>query len=185
MSECCAPRNSLRQANKADKVDLGSQLLADLSHLSHLPPPKMTSLISLRAISLGLSLSYLVILALILSLTISGMSFISRKPSRKYVKPESSSMSAKSFKVTDLSSVLAGRSISTFGPYFYISTMRSSSYSLWTSKCSIIILWHNLLRLSQYCQLYMWWLKLSSLSLFIWTPYLYDKWEISISSARN
>ena len=129
-NECSAPRNSLWKVNQADIDDLSSQVLADLSQLSHLPPPKMTSLISFKATSLGLSLSYLINLALILSLTVSGISFISRKPSRKFVRPESSSMRAKSFRVTVLSTYLGGRSIKTLGPTFYISTIRSSSCSL-------------------------------------------------------
>ncbi len=121
----------------------------------HLPVPKRTSLISLRATSLGFTLSYLIILDLILSLTVSGISFMARKPSRKFVRPEISSIKAKSFTEIVLMFSLGGMSMSTFGPFFCISTIRSSSYSLWTSKCSMTILWQRRLRLSQYCQLYM------------------------------
>ena len=136
----------------------------------HLPPPNKTSLISLRATSFGFSLSYLNILDLILSLITSGIYYVFIKSSKKTFKPEISSIKAKSSKETRGSLLVFGKSMKTYGPFFSRSTIKSSSYSLWTSKCSITMLWHNLFRLSQYYHWYIWWLNDSSPNRFIWIP---------------
>jgi len=51
------------------------------------------------------------------------------------------------------SAVSAGSSVKTTGPLLSSSTKTSSNYSLWTSKCSIIMLWHRRFLLSKNCQL--------------------------------
>ena len=147
--------NDHRLSNPLKKRKSMTFILWCLLFLLHLPVPKMASLSSLRACSFGLDPWYVYILDLILSLTVSGTSCFCIKPSMKVFRPEISSIKAMSFvvKVSDYS--FSGRSINTFGPSFCISTIRSSNYSLWTSKCSIIILWQSLFLLSQYYQLYM------------------------------
>ena len=104
----------------------------------------------------------------------SGKLWFCMKLSKKWLSPDISSIMAKSSRVVSflLASWAGGMSMRALGPSFCRSTIKSSSYSLCTSKCSITILWHSLFLLSQYCQLYRMCPNVSSLSLLRWIPYL-------------